>query len=68
MFVGTKDDVADIYDARVMRWRINRSFDIYYEELLGGHSTFMVGKNMSYFKKVINLLDNYNNQNLIKTN
>lgn len=33
MFVGTKDDVGDIYDARVMRWKINRSYDIYYEEL-----------------------------------
>ena len=65
MFVGTKDDLADMFDARIMRYRMNRSTVVYYEELEAGHSTFMVGKDMSYLKKVINLLKTYNNSKLI---
>lgn len=48
-----------------MRWRIGGSNVIHYEELEAGHTTFMVGKDMSYLKKVITLLKKYNNPILI---
>ena len=51
-----------------MRWKIDRSNVVYYEELEAGHSTFMVGKDMSYLKKVITLLKQYNNPIFINKN
>jgi len=33
---------------------------VHYQELEAGHTTFMVGKDMSYLNKVVELIEKYN--------
>lgn len=51
MFVGTADDLGDKSDAEWARDQINAggSALVHYEEIPAGHSTFMIGNDMSYF-------------------
>lgn len=62
MFVGTKDDIGDVLDAKWTAALLNHSGSalVHYQELEAGHSTFMVGKDMSYLFKVVELLEKYN--------
>ena len=63
LFLGRDDDLGDIYDARITRKMLlangSNSLESYYEQP-GGHSTFMVGKDMSYLKRVLYLLEEKN--------
>ena len=62
MFVGTKDDLGDVVDAKWTAALLNHSGPaiVHYQELEAGHTTFMVGKDMSYLNKVVELLEKYN--------
>jgi alpha-beta hydrolase superfamily lysophospholipase len=62
MFVGTADSLGDVTDARWARDTIKSAGNalVHYEEVEAGHSTFMIGKNMTYFNNVLNLLNTYN--------
>jgi len=63
MFAGTEDDLGDLTDARWSRGQIEAGGKalVHYEEVKAGHSTFMVGKDMYYFKNVMELVHYYNN-------
>jgi hypothetical protein len=58
MFVGTADELADCQDNE---WADSQMFDtvVYYHEWPLGHMSFMVGKDMSYFNEVLDLLAQY---------
>lgn len=63
MFVGSVDDLGDPTDARWARDVIisgGKGSLIHYEEIKGGHATFLVGKDMSYFNTVMTLIKKYN--------
>ena len=62
MFVGTKDNLGDTQDARWARDTIKSAGNAikFYQEIKGGHASFMVGKDMSYFENVIQLIKKYN--------
>ena len=60
LFVG-KDDLefTTIKDNRKMRDGLHDSL-VHYEEVNGSRTTFLIGKEMSYFSKgVLNLLDTF---------
>jgi hypothetical protein len=63
MFVGTADDLGDPEDAQWARDQIDLggSALVHYEEIAAGHSTFMIGVDMSYFDRVLTLLATYSN-------
>ena len=58
MFVGTADDLGDMADAEWARDTINSAGSalVSYKEVNAGHSTFLVGNDMSYFNDVMKLL------------
>lgn len=62
MFVGTADDLGDTTDAEWARDEINRGGNalVQYKEFPAGHSSFLIGKNMSYFQDVLDLVNKYN--------
>lgn len=60
MFVGTADDLGDKLDCEWARDQIPEDALIHYEEIAAGHSTFMIGNDMSYFQNVLALLEQYN--------
>ena len=62
MFVGTDDDLGDVVDSEWARDQIKNGGNalVYYNEHAAGHSTFMIGKDMSYFDNVKNLMHQYN--------
>jgi len=62
MFVGAVDDLGDVTDARWARDQIRSGGNalVAYEESNAGHSSFMIGKDMSYFDKVVDLIRQYN--------
>jgi len=60
MFVGSEDDLGDPTDCEWAKSQMNSSVLKHYEIVNGGHATFMVGKDMSYFKQVLNLVKQYN--------
>ena len=62
MFVGSNDTLADPIDAAWTRDQIGAAV-IHYEQITGGHLSFMVGKDMSYFNTVLYLLGEYNPPN-----
>jgi hypothetical protein len=61
MFVGSVDDLGDPTDAAWTRDKIMAGGNAlkHYEVIPAGHSTFLVGNDMSYFKNVLNLLATY---------
>jgi hypothetical protein len=66
MFVGKDDDIGDRWDARQIKELLLKDGNdalVFYDEQAGGHSTFMVGKDMSYLRKVLFLLEAYNPSN-----
>lgn len=57
MFVGSKDDLGDSNDAK---WASEQMKSVaHYQEILAGHASFMVGKDMSYFKDVLTFVQKY---------
>lgn len=55
MFAGIEDILADTTDAEWTRDQIGDNI-VHYEEIHAGHLTFLVGKDMSYFNTVMDLL------------
>ena len=63
MFVGSVDDLGDPTDARWARDTIKSGGHgalVHYEEIQGGHATFIVGKDMTYFERAMGLIKKYN--------
>ena len=62
MFVGTADDLGDQTDAEWARDTIKSAGNaiVYYSEILAGHSTFLIGNDMTYFENVLSLVKKYN--------
>ena len=59
MFVGQSDKLADVEDAQWIRSQLGDGV-VHYQEIVGGHISFMIGKDMSYFTEdVIGLLSQY---------
>lgn len=56
MFVGSVDEMGDPKDAAQTKSLMNPSTLVHYEMIPGGHATFMVGNDMSYFKTVMDLI------------
>lgn len=59
MFVGKEDTLADPEDAE-WAYRTIGSPVVHYQEIDGGHLTFMIGKDMSWFNDVMTLIEHYN--------
>ena len=62
MFVGDVDDLGDPTDNRWARDTINSGYNavVHYEEIHGGHASFIVGKDMSWFDRAMELIAKYN--------
>jgi len=59
MFVGNVDTLADKTDAEWTRNQIGSPV-VHYQEINGGHLTFIIGKDMSWFSNdVMNLVRTY---------
>lgn len=58
IFTGIEDILADLTDAEWTRDQIGDNV-VHYEEIHAGHLTFMVGKDMTYFNRVMDLLYEY---------
>ena len=59
MFVGESDLLANPKDAEWTKEQIGEAV-IYYQQMAGGHLSFLVGKDMTYFKtNVMNLIQEY---------
>ena len=57
MFVGTHDELGDPKDNQWAKSRIKTVK--YYHEMNAGHLTFLIGKDMSYFSKVLDLVGSH---------
>ena len=57
------DDLGDVTDARWARDQIQKGGDAIklYKEVKAGHSTFMLGKDMSYVDDLMTFLKQYSN-------
>jgi len=62
MFVGSVDDLGDLIDARNARDEIKSGGDALkmYQEVAAGHSSFMIGKDMTYVDQAMKLTYEYN--------
>lgn len=60
MFVGTKDELGDLNDCRQTKSEMGSAL-IHYQEMAGGHDTFLIGKDMSYFETVKQLIQSHQN-------
>lgn len=59
LFAGKADKLADVEDAQWVRDTIGDAV-VHYQEIEGGHISFMIGKDMSYFTNdVMGLLQQY---------
>ena len=59
MFVGDSDELGDPIDAEYTKEAIGDAV-VHYQLINGGHETFLVGKDMTYWTKdVMNLLSQY---------
>ena len=59
LFVGQSDKLADVEDAQWIKSQLGDKA-VHYQEIVGGHISFMIGKDMSYFTEdVIGLLSQY---------
>lgn len=62
MFVGTSDDLGDVTDTRWARDSIQSGGDaiVHYEEMAGGHASFLIGKDMTWVTRAKKLIAHYN--------
>lgn len=65
MYPGTKDQVVDIEGNRDLRVTLADTL-IDYNEEDADHMTFVLGKNMTYFKRVLSLVDQFNKKSEYK--
>ena len=59
MFVGFNDELGDPKDNLRTKSLMNPNTLVHYEMILGGHTTFIVGKDMSYFDTVKSLIKSH---------
>jgi hypothetical protein len=58
MFVGSSDQLATVLDNQWAKTQLTKVLKFYKEYALG-HLSFMIAKDMSYFKDVFNMLNEY---------
>lgn len=58
LFVGTQDQLANVNDNRMLRDML--PYWVFYEEVEQTHGSFLTGRDMSYFERVIQLTVYYN--------
>lgn len=60
MFAGQSDILGDPIDAQWTEYQLGKQC-IHYQEITGGHLTFMIGKDMTWFSEdVMDLIKEYN--------
>jgi len=61
MFVGTEDDLGDPTDTRWARDTIASGGQavVHYEEMAAGHASFLIGKDMTWVDRALELSDHY---------
>lgn len=59
MFVAHSDELGDVQDNQLTKAKLNSKYLVHYEEILGGHTTFMIGKDTSYIQRMIGLIDEH---------
>ena len=67
MFVGDVDDLGDLTDNRWARDTINSGHNavVHYEEIHAGHASFIVGIDMTWFDRAMELIGHYNHEGLL---
>ena len=62
IFMGDSDLLSYLSQARWIKKLLNKSGSAlaHYEEFPGGHATFLVGKDMSYWGRVMAIIEKYN--------
>jgi len=58
-FVARGDPLGDVQDATYANSKLAPGIQQHFEELDGGHMTFMVGKDTSYVGRMIDLVHKY---------
>lgn len=59
LFLGTEDRLSVKKDVDRLRREMSNSSFLYYKEIHSGHTSFMWGKDMSYFSEVFFLLEHH---------
>jgi len=60
IFAGKNDKLANTTDARWIRDTMNKQAMVHYQEINGGHVTFMVAKDTTWFTEdVMGLIKKY---------
>ena len=58
MFVAKTDLISTLEDTEWTRDSIGKPSVIHYQEIDGGHASFLIGKNMTFFSEdVMNIID-----------
>ena len=59
LFAAKDDKIATVEDARLLRDQLHNSL-VHYQEIDGGQTTFLIGKEMAYFTEdVVSLLQKF---------
>ena len=58
LFVGVSDNLANETDARWVQSMMGDTV-FHYQNIVGGHMTFMYGKDMSYWDDVMDIFHQY---------
>ena len=67
IFAGKQDSVVPIEGNQELLKTLLKSFNnpvVSYEEIDGDHMTFVLGKDLSYFQKVMKLVEKYSTRNI----
>ena len=59
LFVGKQDSLGNVIDNRWVKDQLQDNA-VHYEEIEASHASFVVGKDMSFFDRVIELVAVYN--------
>lgn len=59
MFAGSEDDYMHLDDVRNLKEQLAHTL-VHYHEFDATHNSFMIGKDMSYFDQVKELVNKYN--------
>ena len=57
IFYGSEDRLATYQDIKRLIGELRNCEDIYFRIIKAGHTSFMWGKDMSYFKDILRLLE-----------
>lgn len=62
MFVGRQDSLANVVDNRWVKDQLGTL--VYYEEIDASHGSFVIGRDMSFFDRVVELIQVHNSVDL----